>query len=136
MMKRLLAALMMAAVASPAAALMAPQYYQQARDEASDVLVIVMLSVVPPPGLTGPCQVKGRVFNIERGAKRYEVGQTVTFGVMCRKGNAKIPAGGVMWTDRKALETAKAARAFLTPEGEIALYQFDLLPELPPEMDE
>ena len=129
-MRALLYALVLTSVALPAHAALAPHYYEQARAEAADVVVIDVSSVTPPVAATtghGPCVVAGTVAAVERGA-RYTVGEEITIEVLCRLPHAEMMVGPVQWKDVATLSAAPRGRAFLN-NGEIALYQYDVLSE-------
>jgi hypothetical protein len=126
-MKPVVLALTLALTAGAAHAALAPQYYQQARDQAPNVVVLDIAKVTPPASDHGRCQVAGKVHQVERGA-RYRNGQAITVAVPCMTANAQVPEGGTVWQQRAALKPGARARAWLDAGGELALYQFELLP--------
>lgn len=129
-MRALLSALVLASVALPAHAALAPHYYEQARTQAADVVVIDVTSVTPPPSAPtghGRCVVAGTVAAVERGT-RYTVGEEISVEVLCRYPHAEMMAGPVQWKDVATLSAAPHGRAFLN-NGEVALYQYDVLSE-------
>ncbi len=123
---------MCALLVTPAFATLAPEYYQRARRDADSVVIIAITHVEGLPRGTGhgTCMVHGRVVALERGT-RFARGSTLSVGVPCAKPNAQIPSGPVIWQDHDALRRSRWGRAFLTPEGGLALYQYDILPALP-----
>lgn len=128
---RILIALAFILLAAPAFAALAPEYYAQARAEAPSVIVISVLNTSPPPARGyGECLVRGSVAAVERG-DAYTVGQEVSLAVPCMRAGASIPAGPVQWQDWRALRTSPYGRAWLTAEGTLALYQYEVLSALP-----
>ena len=130
MRARLVLSVLAAAVAAtPALAALAPEYYERARQNAPHVVVFKVQKVeaVRPPTGRGTCKVTGRVEAVERG-DHYRVGGPVTVNVPCIWPNAEMMAGPVMWQTPKALKASKRGRAWMASPGELALYQYEILP--------
>lgn len=127
-MKHVAALLFLALSAGPAIAALAPEYYEEARANAASVVVIDIERVRTPPlwRATGDCVVEGRVAAVERGAL-HAVGDAISVRVPCRRPNADIPAGGVQWEEMGALKRSERGRAWLTPDGALALYQYEIV---------
>lgn len=119
-------------VTVPAFAALPPQYYEEARANAESVLVV---RVERTAGLAfmrgyGDCRVSGVVEAVERGS-RYSAGDAVTISLPCRRQNAQIPASGVQYEDVSELRRSRWGRAWLNANGELALYQYDILASYP-----
>lgn len=128
----LISLLALAALVDGAQAALAPQYYTEARTNADSVIVIRIHEV---DGLDfsrayGDCRVQGRVAAVERGS-RYAVGQLVNIAVPCMRNNAAIPAGATQWQDYRDIRRYRWGRAWLTPEGELALSQYEIVRRYP-----
>ena len=109
-----------------------PQYYDEARANAESVLVVQIDRTLGLPIMRGygACRLSGRVAAVERGA-RYSVGEAVTISVPCRRQNAQIPASGVQYEDVGELRRSRWGRAWLNANGELALYQYEILASYP-----
>jgi hypothetical protein len=118
--------------AAPAFAALAPEYYEQARANADSVVVVRVERVA---GLalmraSGDCRVSGVVEAVERGS-RHSVGDALSIVVPCRRANAQIPASGVQYEEANELRRSRWGRAWLDANGELALYQYDILASYP-----
>jgi hypothetical protein len=118
--------------AVPAFAALPPQYYEEARANAESVLVV---RIERTAGLAfrrgyGDCHVFGVVEAVERGS-RYSAGDAVRISVPCRRPNAQIPASGVQYEEVAELRRSRWGRAWLNVNGELALYQYDILASYP-----
>lgn len=120
------------AFAGVAEAALAPQYYEEARNTADSVIVMRVDGVrqIPRSKGFGDCQVYGRISVVERG-ERYAAGDRISINVPCRRPRADVPASGVLYENANELSLSRWGRAWLTPEGELALYQYDILAERP-----
>jgi hypothetical protein len=115
----------------PAFAALAPQYYEQARTNADSVIVVRVERVSGLAlGDRGTCHVVGVVAAVERGT-RYQVDARVTIGVPCRRLHADVPASGVQYKEVHELRRSRWGRAFLDANGDLALYQYDILAAYP-----
>lgn len=112
----------------PAIAAMAPEVYEAARRDAPDVIVIALAGATPPPdgASYGDCTVVGTVERVERGT-RYAVGAPIALAVDCAEPDAPYPDGGALYQDMASLLASTYGRAFLGPDGEIVLSQYDQL---------
>jgi hypothetical protein len=124
------ALLLLAAIfaAVPAFAALPPQYYEEARANAESVLVMRIERVAGLPLMRwyGDCQVTGVVETVERGS-RHRAGDTIHIAVPCMRENAQIPASGVQYEQASELRRSRWGRAWLNANGELALYQYDIL---------
>lgn len=129
---RTLAFLFVTALATAAQAALSPQYYEEARNTADSVVIVRVDGVRQAPRSKGfgDCVVYGRVAGVERG-DRYAAGDRISIDVPCRRPNADVPASGVLYENALELGRSRWGRAYLTTEGELALYQYDILPERP-----
>jgi hypothetical protein len=120
------------ALAGAAHAALAPQYYEEARRNADSIVVIHISEVddLPFSRGYGDCTVRGRVAAVERGS-RYAANQRIEITVPCKRNNAAVPASGVQWQDVRDLRRYRWGRAWLTPEGELALSQYEILRRYP-----
>ncbi|MBP7705314.1 MAG: hypothetical protein KA105_08565 [Caulobacter sp.] len=118
------ALLLAAVVATPAAALLPPRYYQEARDKAAHVVVFDVTHVGVPAGVSGDCNVEGKVIRDERGDLK--PGDAVKMAVPCRTPLATPMPGPVIWQDMEALSRSAHGKAYLDAEGNLALYQYEL----------
>jgi hypothetical protein len=127
-MHRVIAFAALALCSLSARAALPPHYYEEARRTADSVVVI---SVAHVRGLWlwrgyGDCRVSGRVERVERG-ERYRPDDPIVVDVPCRRAHAEIPASGVQYQDLNELRRSRRGRAWLTPDGALALYQYDIL---------
>lgn len=128
------ALLLLAAIfaAVPAFAALPPQFYEEARANAESVLVVRIERVAGLPFIRwyGDCQVSGVVETVERGS-RYRTGDPVHIAVPCMRENAQVPASGVQYEQVSELRRSSWGRAWLNADGELALYQYDILASYP-----
>lgn len=125
----LCAAALSLALAYGAFAVMPPQVYADARRDAEHH---IQMRIDDVKGLGwfqdhGACEVRGEVVRVFRGD--LEVGAPLTLAVDCAKPKARLAPGPQLWTPWRALREAGYLEAFLTEEGEIALWQSQLLSE-------
>jgi hypothetical protein len=119
-------------VNAPAFAALPPQYYEEARANAENVLVVRVERVAGLPFMRGygDCRVSGVVETVERGS-RHRTGETIQISVPCMRQNAQIPASGVQYEQVSELRRSHWGRAWLNANGELALYQYDILASYP-----
>jgi hypothetical protein len=118
--------------AVPAFAALPPQYYEEARANAENV-VVVRVERVAGLGLAngyGECRVTGTVAAVERGT-RHSTAERLSIAVPCRRASANIPASGVQYEDMSELRRSRWGRAYLDANGNLALYQYDILAVYP-----
>jgi len=115
-----------------------PYVYEEARMSATEHIQVEVLQVARPAvspyspnGDHGQCRVDGRVAQVFRG--RLRVGDTVVFEVSCATRDARIPAGGTIWTDMDALMRARVLEGFFNREGgrlAVARDQISIVPSV------
>lgn len=126
MLRLAVSALLMAFV-GPAFAAMAPEVYEAARRDAADVVIVALAGALPPEsGNYGKCQVVGTVLVVERGS-RYSPGAPISLAVDCAEPGADYPDGGALYQDLASLLVSTYGRAWLGPDGTIALSQYEQL---------
>lgn len=99
-----------------------PYVYEEARANASEHVQVEVVRIgLPQPseyyprGEAGQCRVDGRVAQVFRG--RLRVGEQVVFEVWCATADARLPAGGTIWTDMQGLRSARVLEGFFNREG-------------------
>ena len=116
----------------PAFAALPPQYYEEARANAESVLVVRIERVTGLPFMRwyGDCEIAGVIETVERGS-RHRAGEVIHISVPCRRQNAQIPASGVQYEEVSELRRSRWGRAWLNADGELALYQYEILASYP-----
>ena len=116
----------------PAWAALAPEYYERARATAENVIVVRVERVggLAPAHGYGNCRVYGVVGAVERGS-RYGGGDEIAISVPCLRANGRPPASGVQYEGLNELRRSQWGRAWLNANGELALYQYDILASYP-----
>ena len=91
------------------------------------VFQVVTVEAPRPADGFGQCIVSGKVEKVERGT-HYRLHGRIRVEVPCIWPHAEMRTGGVIWQTPASLKASKRARAWMDQPGELALYQYEILP--------